>query len=74
MVHGEVTKPGNKKESIEELMRLLQSQDPRLNPTWVPDLPGIFRGCGLVDMDADIHITPPRWAYPSMSAASSCTS
>ncbi|KAK8000601.1 hypothetical protein PG990_013201 [Apiospora arundinis] len=62
-VHGEVTKPGNKKESIEELMRLLQSQDPRLNPTWVPDLPGIFKGCGLVDVDADIHITPPRWAY-----------
>ncbi|KAK8057016.1 S-adenosyl-L-methionine-dependent methyltransferase [Apiospora saccharicola] len=62
-VHGEVTKPENKKESIEALMRLLQSQDPRLNPTWVPDLPGVFRDAGLEDVEADVHTTPPHWAY-----------
>ncbi|KAK8050762.1 hypothetical protein PG994_012492 [Apiospora phragmitis] len=62
-VHGEVTKPDNKKESVEALMRLLQSQDRRLNPTWVPDLPGIFRDRGLVDVDVDVHTSPPHWAY-----------
>ncbi|KAK8022824.1 hypothetical protein PG993_013591 [Apiospora rasikravindrae] len=62
-VRGELLRPDNKKESIEALMRLLQSQDPRLNPIWVPDLPGIFRGCGLADVEADVHTTPPHWAY-----------
>lgn len=62
-VHGELTKPENKKTSIEQLMGLLKSQDPRLNPTWVPDLPNIFSDRGLVDVDADVHTTPPHWAY-----------
>ncbi|KAK8091446.1 hypothetical protein PG997_001807 [Apiospora hydei] len=62
-VHGELLRPENSKESIESLMRLLQSQDPRLNPTWVPDLPEIFRASGLADVDVDIHTTPPHWAY-----------
>lgn len=62
-VHGERTKPENKKEAIEALMRLLQSQDPRLNPTWVPDLPAFFRDAGLEDVGADVHATPPHWAY-----------
>lgn len=62
-VHGELTKPENEKKSIEQLMSLLESQDPRLNPTWVPDLPKIFSDCGLLDVDADVHATPPHWAY-----------
>ncbi|KAF3009094.1 hypothetical protein E8E14_009141 [Neopestalotiopsis sp. 37M] len=62
-VHGELTKPENQKTNIEALMTLLKSQDPRLNPTWVPDLAGIFADRGLVDVDADVHTTPPHWAY-----------
>ncbi|KAL1869396.1 hypothetical protein Daus18300_005608 [Diaporthe australafricana] len=62
-VHGELTKPENTMTSIEQLMGLLKSQDPRLNPTWVPDLPKIFSDRGLLDVDADVHTTPPHWAY-----------
>ena len=62
-MHGELTKPENKKTSIEQLMGLLKSQDPRLNPTWVPDLPKIFSDRGLSYVDADVHTTPPHWAY-----------
>jgi hypothetical protein len=62
-VHGELTKPENQKTNIEALMTLLKSQDPRLNPTWVPDLAQIFTDRGLVDVDADVHTTPPHWAY-----------
>ncbi|ETS77329.1 hypothetical protein PFICI_11203 [Pestalotiopsis fici W106-1] len=62
-VRGELTRPENSKTSIEQLMSLLRSQDPRLNPTWVPDLPKIFSHCGLQDVDADVHVTPPHWAY-----------
>ncbi|KAG8163076.1 hypothetical protein KVR01_007554 [Diaporthe batatas] len=62
-VHGELTKSVNKKTSIEELMSLLQSQDPRLNPKWVPDLPDVFSDRGLSDVDADVHTTPPHWGY-----------
>lgn len=62
-MRGELTKPGNKKTNIEQLMSLLQSQDPRLNPKWVPDLANIFSGRGLLDVDADVHTTPPHWGY-----------
>lgn len=62
-MHGELTKPENSKAAIEQLMKLLQSQDPRLNPTWVPDLPKVFSDRGLSDVDADVHDTPPHWAF-----------
>ncbi|KAI1879814.1 hypothetical protein JX265_001435 [Neoarthrinium moseri] len=54
-VHGELTKPGNMKTNIEQLMSLLKSQD--------PDLPKIFSDRGIADVDADVHTAPPHWAY-----------
>lgn len=53
----------NPTENLDQLMSLLKSQDPRLNPRWVPELPSIFSGSGLVDVKTDVHETPPHLAF-----------
>lgn len=50
-------------EYLDQLMSLLKSQDPRLNPSWIPELPGIFSESGLVDVKTDVHETPPHLAF-----------
>ncbi|KAI1393094.1 UMTA methyltransferase family protein [Hypoxylon trugodes] len=70
-VRTERPKPGGQPENVDEvqtnnldqLMSLLKSQDPRLNPTWVPELPDIFSRGGLVDVETDIHDSPPHLGF-----------
>lgn len=49
-VRTDKSRPENKSENLAALMSLVKSQDPRLNPTWVHELPDIFSGSGLVDV------------------------
>ncbi|KAI0179709.1 UMTA methyltransferase family protein [Hypoxylon sp. FL1284] len=57
------SKPENRTESLEQLFGLLKSQDPRFNPTWVPQIPKFFLDCGLQDVEAEIHDSPPHLAW-----------
>ncbi|KAI1396141.1 UMTA methyltransferase family protein [Hypoxylon fuscum] len=49
--------------NILELMNRFKSQDPRLNATWIPDLPQIFSDQGLVAVEGNTHETPAHWAF-----------
>ncbi|KAI0521231.1 UMTA methyltransferase family protein [Xylaria bambusicola] len=59
----EKTKPENSTENMSQLMSLLESQNTRLEPTWVPALPKIFTENGLVGVELDKQSTPRHHAY-----------
>ena len=40
-------------------MKVSQGQDPRLSPTWVPKLPGLFADGGLEMVQQDVREAPP---------------
>ncbi|KAK4233004.1 hypothetical protein C8A03DRAFT_48307 [Achaetomium macrosporum] len=50
-------------DALARLFRLSQSQDPRLSPTWVPRLPGLFLAAGLENVQADVRDAPPHLAF-----------
>ncbi|KAI1395394.1 UMTA methyltransferase family protein [Hypoxylon fuscum] len=53
------TRPDSKTEHTEALMKLLTVQDPRLNPSWVIELPQTFSAAGFVDIETDIQDAQP---------------
>lgn len=52
-----------KTDSLTELFKLLEIQDPRLKPTWAVDLHRILSVRGFVDVQVDRVDPPPHWAY-----------
>ncbi|KAI1410802.1 UMTA methyltransferase family protein [Hypoxylon sp. FL1857] len=57
------TKPEVKTDNTEALMKLLTVQDPRLNPSWVTELPKTFSAAGFVDIETDIRDASPWLAF-----------
>ncbi|KAI9040228.1 class I SAM-dependent methyltransferase [Aspergillus affinis] len=58
--------PDNKTEALEELYRLsiIHPVDARFKPTWVSNLPEIFRQHGLAAVESDVKDTPPDLIMP----------
>ncbi|XXH01356.1 hypothetical protein Hte_007714 [Hypoxylon texense] len=57
-------RPDSKKETTEALMKLLIVQDPRLNPSWVIELPKTSTAAGFeVDIETDIRDAEPWLAF-----------
>ncbi|KAJ0114058.1 hypothetical protein J7T55_007892 [Diaporthe amygdali] len=50
-------------ESLTELFKLLEIQDPRLKPTWAKGLPELFTAAGFIDIEVDKNDCPPHWAF-----------
>jgi hypothetical protein len=57
------TRPETNTESLTELYGLMPSQDPRMKPTWVKDLPNRFASVGFVDIETDRQDFSPLWAF-----------
>ncbi|KAI4859937.1 UMTA methyltransferase family protein [Hypoxylon rubiginosum] len=53
----------NETTSLDQLMGVLKSQEPRLNPKWDPELPDFFSGSGLVDVETEVHDSPPHLGF-----------
>ena len=51
-----------KTEALARLLALSQPQDPRLRPTWVPQLAYLCRTAGLEAVQADVREAPPHLA------------
>lgn len=50
-------------DTLTELFKLLEVQDPRLEPTWAKSLPELFSTAGFVDVELDENDCPPHWAF-----------
>jgi len=50
-------------DSLAEMFKLLEIQDPRLKPTWAKSLAELFTTAGFVDVEADKNDCPPHWAF-----------
>ena len=48
--------------ALSDLMKISQSQDARLKPTWVPRLPALFTDCKLESVESDVRDAPPHLA------------
>ncbi|TGO65235.1 hypothetical protein BCON_0003g00290 [Botryotinia convoluta] len=55
----EKTKPENPTNAMNRLLKVSQGQDARLSPTWVPNLPVLYKEIGLEDITSDVKIAPP---------------
>ncbi|KAI1211886.1 S-adenosyl-L-methionine-dependent methyltransferase [Annulohypoxylon truncatum] len=53
------TKPGNRVEELDRLMKLALSSNTRLTPTWVTILGTIFQEGGLEGIECDVREAPP---------------
>jgi hypothetical protein len=58
----EKTNVDNKVEALPQLLRLTQTQDSRLKPTWVPKLPDFFSNAGLEAVESDVREAKPYLA------------
>ncbi|KAI9038105.1 UMTA methyltransferase family protein, partial [Aspergillus affinis] len=56
----EKTSPHNKADALDKILKLSQGDDARLRPTWVPNLPTLFRNQGLQDIEVDVKEAPPH--------------
>lgn len=52
-----------KTDALRGLLRATLSQDPRLNPGWVPELPRLFAEAGLSGTESDVREMPAGLAY-----------
>lgn len=59
----EKTEISNKSSALEELIQLARSQDARIRPTWVADLPRLFSAHDLQDVTVDVKDSPPDLAF-----------
>ncbi|KAI3397704.1 hypothetical protein diail_10473 [Diaporthe ilicicola] len=50
-------------DSLTQMFKLLEIQDPRLKPTWAKTLAESFITAGFVDVEADEKDCPPHWAF-----------
>lgn len=53
------TKPGNRVEELDQLMKLALSSNTRLTPTWVGTLGTFFQEGGLEGIECDVREAPP---------------
>ncbi|KAH8432922.1 uncharacterized protein LDX57_010555 [Aspergillus melleus] len=60
----EKTSSHNKADALEQILKLSQGDDARLRPTWVPNLPTLFRNQGLEDIEVDVKEVPPHLLVP----------
>jgi hypothetical protein len=58
----EKMRPDNKVEALTRLLRLSQTQDARLKPTWVPKLTESFSQAGLEEVESDLREAKPHLA------------
>lgn len=59
----ETTGPDNSFDALKRLYDLEASQDARLRPTWVSQLPSIFENAGLRDVQSDVRDPPGHLAW-----------
>lgn len=63
--HIETMNPECKTEALNRLLQITGPQDTRISPRWVPDLPRVFAGAGMVNTQSDLREMPPALAYQS---------
>ncbi|KAG8166174.1 hypothetical protein KVR01_004726 [Diaporthe batatas] len=59
----ETVDSASKTDSLRRLLELSQSQDSRLAPTWVPNMPKLFVDAGLKNTISDVRDAPPYMAF-----------